>query len=48
VVVGIRTPEQIADNLKTTDWEMLPEEVTQLDKVSKPARVYPYSLPAMD
>ena len=42
VIVGIRTPEQIADNLKTTDWQMLPEEMAQLDKVSKPALVYPY------
>ena len=42
VIIGIRTPEQIADNLKTTDWQMLPEEVAQLDKVSKPGPVYPY------
>ena len=42
VIVGIRTPEQMADNLKTTEWEMLPEEITQLDKISKPALVYPY------
>jgi aryl-alcohol dehydrogenase-like predicted oxidoreductase len=42
VIVGIRTPEQLADNLKTTDWQMLPEEVVQLDKISKPAPVYPY------
>jgi aryl-alcohol dehydrogenase-like predicted oxidoreductase len=43
VIVGIRTPEQLADNLKTTDWEMLPEEVSQLDKISKPVPVYPYA-----
>jgi aryl-alcohol dehydrogenase-like predicted oxidoreductase len=42
VIVGIRTQEQLADNLKTTDWQMLPEEVVQLDKISKPAPVYPY------
>ena len=36
------TQEQLADNLKTTDWQMLPEEVVQLDKISKPAPVYPY------
>jgi aryl-alcohol dehydrogenase-like predicted oxidoreductase len=48
VVIGIRTPEQIADNLKTIDWEMRPEEVAQLDKISKPAPVYPYYLRAMD
>ena len=48
VVVGIRTPEQIADNLKTTDWAMTSEEVTRLDKVSQPARIYPYYLLPMD
>jgi aryl-alcohol dehydrogenase-like predicted oxidoreductase len=42
VLLGFRTPEQFADNIKTTDWEILPEEVAQLDKVSKPAAVYPY------
>ena len=42
VIVGIRTQEQLADNFKTTDWQMLPEEVVQLDKISKPAPVYPY------
>jgi aryl-alcohol dehydrogenase-like predicted oxidoreductase len=42
VIVGTRTPKQIADNLKSTYWEMLPGEVAQLDKVSKPALLYPY------
>ena len=48
VAVGIRTPEQITDNLKTIEWDMIPEEVIRLDKASKPATVYPYYLPAMD
>ena len=43
VIVGIRTPEQIADNIKTTDWEMLSEEVNRLDNISKPTPVYPYA-----
>jgi aryl-alcohol dehydrogenase-like predicted oxidoreductase len=43
VIIGVRTPGQLADNLKTTDWVMLPNEVAQLDKVSKPVPVYPYS-----
>jgi aryl-alcohol dehydrogenase-like predicted oxidoreductase len=43
VIIGVRTPEQLSDNLKTTDWVMLPEEVAQLDKVSKPVPVYPYA-----
>ena len=47
-VVGIRTTEQLADNLKTTDWEIQPEEIATLDKMSKPASVYPYYLPPMD
>ena len=42
VIVGIKTHEQLADNLKTTEWEMAPEEVSILDKVSKPAPIYPY------
>jgi aryl-alcohol dehydrogenase-like predicted oxidoreductase len=46
VVCGIRTPEQLADNLKTAAWEMLPEEAERLDKLSKPAPVYPYDFQA--
>jgi aryl-alcohol dehydrogenase-like predicted oxidoreductase len=42
VVVGIRTPEQLADNLKTTDWEMQAEEVSKLDTLSKPTPIYPH------
>jgi len=42
VVVGIRTPEQMADNLKTTEWGNDTDEISRLDKLSKPAPVYPY------
>jgi aryl-alcohol dehydrogenase-like predicted oxidoreductase len=42
VVVGIRTPEQLADNLKTTDWEIQAEEVSKLDTLSKPMPIYPH------
>jgi aryl-alcohol dehydrogenase-like predicted oxidoreductase len=42
VIIGARNKEQLADNLKTTDWEMTPEEVTRLDGISKPPRAYPY------
>ena len=42
VIIGARTTEQLADELKTTDWEMTPEEVSRLDALSKPPRVYPY------
>jgi aryl-alcohol dehydrogenase-like predicted oxidoreductase len=42
IVIGARTPEQLADELKTSDWEMTAEEVSRLDELSKPPRVYPY------
>jgi aryl-alcohol dehydrogenase-like predicted oxidoreductase len=46
VVVGIRTPDQMADNLKTTEWEMTPDEISRLDKLTKPTPVYPYDFQA--
>ncbi|MEE9304650.1 MAG: aldo/keto reductase [bacterium] len=42
VIIGARTPEQLADNLKTTSWEMTPEEVARLDAASEPPPLYPY------
>ena len=42
VIIGAKTPEQLADNLKTTSWEMTPEEVARLDALTGPPRVYPY------
>ncbi|MGB8657728.1 MAG: aldo/keto reductase [Candidatus Zixiibacteriota bacterium] len=42
VIIGAKNREQLADNLKTTDWEMTAEEVSQLDQLSKPPRAYPY------
>lgn len=42
VVFGVRTTEQLSENLKTTEWELLPEEIMKLDKISKPASFYPY------
>jgi aryl-alcohol dehydrogenase-like predicted oxidoreductase len=42
VIIGAKTKEQLGDNLKTTDWEMTPEEVARLDELSKPPRAYPY------
>jgi len=42
VIIGARTPEQLTDNLKTTDWEMTSEEVARLDELSQPGSVYPY------
>jgi aryl-alcohol dehydrogenase-like predicted oxidoreductase len=40
-IIGAKTKEQLSDSLKTTDWEMTPEEVARLDEISKPPRVYP-------
>jgi aryl-alcohol dehydrogenase-like predicted oxidoreductase len=42
VIIGARTPQQLADNLKTTDWEMSAEEVSRLDEMSQPVPIYPY------
>ena len=42
VIIGAKTREQLSDNLKTTDWEMNPEEVLQLEALSPPPRAYPY------
>ncbi len=42
VIIGARTPEQLTDNLKTTDWMMTGDEVARLDKLSEPPKLYPY------
>ena len=41
-IIGARNGEQLSDTLRTTDWEMSPEEVKRLDELSKPPRIYPY------
>jgi aryl-alcohol dehydrogenase-like predicted oxidoreductase len=47
VIIGARTPQQLADNLKTTDWEMSAEEVSRLDEMSQPVPLYPYWMQKM-
>jgi aryl-alcohol dehydrogenase-like predicted oxidoreductase len=42
VIIGARNKEQLTDNLKTVDWEMTAEEISKLDELSKPPKVYPY------
>ncbi len=42
VIIGAKTKEQLADNLKTIDWELNSEETAELDKLSTPPRAYPY------
>jgi aryl-alcohol dehydrogenase-like predicted oxidoreductase len=42
VIIGARNAEQLSDNLKTVDWEMTPDEVSRLNELSAPPRLYPY------
>ncbi len=41
VVIGARDQTQLAENLAASDWQLSPEEVSELDKVSAPPRLYP-------
>jgi aryl-alcohol dehydrogenase-like predicted oxidoreductase len=42
VVVGARTDEQLADNLKAADLSLSDDELTKLEQVSRPPLLYPY------
>ena len=42
VVVGARTDEQLADNLKAIELTLSPDERAKLDDVSRPPLLYPY------
>ena len=42
VIIGARTSEQLADNLKAGDWTLAPDEIATLDELTKPPRLYPY------
>lgn len=42
LVIGARTPEQLTENLKATDWVMGADEVAQLDELCPLPHVYPY------
>ena len=42
VVVGARTDEQLADNLRAADLALTGEEVDRLEAVSRPPLLYPY------
>ena len=48
VIIGDRTPEQLAENLGATGWEMTESELEQLDKLTKPADIYPYQFLAQN
>jgi aryl-alcohol dehydrogenase-like predicted oxidoreductase len=47
VIIGARTPGQLEDNLKTTNWELTAEEVARLDEISQPIPTYPYWMQKM-
>jgi len=42
VIIGARTDEQLADNLRAADLKLLPEELERLERVSRPPLIYPY------
>jgi aryl-alcohol dehydrogenase-like predicted oxidoreductase len=42
VIVGARTDEQLADNLRAAQLELSAEEVARLEQVSRPRLIYPY------
>jgi aryl-alcohol dehydrogenase-like predicted oxidoreductase len=42
VIVGARTEEQLADNLKAADLTLAVDEITRLEAVSRPDLLYPY------
>ncbi len=42
VVVGARTDEQLADNLKAIELTLSPDERAKLEEVSRPPLLYPY------
>ena len=42
VIVGARTDEQLADNLKAAELRLSEEERQRLDEVSAPPLIYPY------
>ena len=48
VILGARTREQLADNLKTAELRLTPEELQRLTEVSEPqVEVYPYGAKAV-
>src|ERR1700761_8048581 len=42
VIVGARTDEQLADNLKAAELTLAPDEASRLEQVSRPNLLYPY------
>jgi aryl-alcohol dehydrogenase-like predicted oxidoreductase len=42
IVVGARTDEQLADNLRAAELSLSDEERARLEEVSRPPLIYPY------
>ncbi len=42
IVIGARTEEQLADNLKAIDLQLSDEERSRLEEISRPRLIYPY------
>jgi aryl-alcohol dehydrogenase-like predicted oxidoreductase len=42
IVIGARTDEQLADNLKAADLELSQADRDRLEQVSRPPLIYPY------
>jgi aryl-alcohol dehydrogenase-like predicted oxidoreductase len=43
-IIGVRTPEQLEDNLDAVGWEFTDEELTRLNEVSAVEEGYPYRM----
>lgn len=43
VIIGARSEDQLIDNLGAASWQLNPEQLARLDKVSHRPRIYPYS-----
>ena len=41
VIIGVKTMDQLQENIKTTDWTLTDDDVAILDKITSPPRVYP-------
>jgi len=44
IIFAARDAVQMEENLKTLQWQITPEEVARLDKVSEPEHMYPYDI----
>jgi diketogulonate reductase-like aldo/keto reductase len=42
VIIGARTDEQLQDNLRAAELELVPGDLERLERVSRPPLLYPY------